>query len=151
KHQTDWGEAINYDANGCQAVREFFRENAAYWIREFHLDGLRLDATQDIHDESESHILRELTTAVRHAAGDRGVLVIGENEPQDTRLLRSLESGGYGLDALWNDDYHHAAMVALTNRADAYYTDYRGSAQEFVSAMKYGYLYQGQWYGWQKK
>ncbi len=151
KYKTDWGEAINFGEEGSGPVREFFRENAAYWIRDFHLDGLRLDATQDIHDESEPHILAEIGEAARRAGGQRSILLIGENEPQNTRLIRSLREGGFGLDALWNDDYHHTAMVALTGKADAYYTDYRGTPQEFVSAAKYGYLYQGQWYGWQQK
>ncbi|MBV9760635.1 MAG: malto-oligosyltrehalose trehalohydrolase [Acidobacteriaceae bacterium] len=152
KYKTDWGQAINFDAEHSGPVREFFRENAAYWIREFHLDGLRLDATQDIHDESNPHILAEISEAARGAAGkQKAILLIGENEPQDTRLIRPIDEGGYGLDALWNDDYHHSATVALTGKADAYYTDYRGTPQEFLSAVKYGYLYQGQWYRWQKK
>ena len=151
KHTTDWGPGLNFDAAGCEAVREFVRENAAYWIREFHLDGLRLDATQDIHDDSELHIIAELATASRKAAGKRAIILIGENEPQQTILIRPLSEGGYGLDALWNDDYHHSATVAMTAKADAYYTDYCGTAQEFVSALKYGYLYQGQWYRWQNK
>lgn len=151
KYKTDWGQAINFDGEESGPVREFYRENAAYWIREFHLDGLRLDATQDIHDESKPHVLAEISKSARFAAGNKPILLIGENEPQDTRLLKPVAEGGCGLDALWNDDYHHSAMVALTGKADAYYTDYRGTAQEFVSAVKYGYLYQGQWYRWQRK
>lgn len=151
KHNTDWGKGINFDGPNCTPVREFFRENAAYWIREYHFDGLRLDATQDIHDDSTPHILAEITQAARQAAGDRHVVIIGENEPQDTRLIRPIQQGGYGLDALWNDDYHHTANVALTGKADAYYSDYRGTPQEFISAAKYGYLFQGQYYSWQKK
>lgn len=151
KYKTDWGQAINFDGAESGPVREFFRENAAYWIREFHLDGLRLDATQDIYDESEPHIITEIGEVARKAAGPRFIVLIGENEPQNTRLIRPVQEGGSGLDALWNDDFHHSAMVALTGKAEAYYTDYRGKPQEFVSAMKYGYLYQGQWYRWQKK
>jgi maltooligosyltrehalose trehalohydrolase len=151
KHSTDWGQAINFDGEQSGPVREFFRENAAYWIREFHLDGLRLDATQDIHDESEPHILAEIGRAAREAASRRSIVLIAENEPQNTRLIKPLSESGYGLDALWNDDYHHSAMVALSGKSDAYYTDYCGTAQEFVSAAKYGYLYQGQWYRWQEK
>jgi maltooligosyltrehalose trehalohydrolase len=151
RHETDWGQAINFDGEQSGPVREFFRENAAYWIREFHLDGLRLDATQDIHDESDPHIIAEIGTSARAAAAGKSILLIGENEPQDTRLIRPISQGGYGLDGLWNDDYHHSAIVALTGKADAYYTDYRGSAQEFLSAIKYGYLYQGQWYRWQER
>lgn len=151
EHTTDWGQAINFDGQESGPVRELFCANAAYWIRDFHLDGLRLDATQDIHDDSEPHIIAEIARVARQAAGERSILLVGENEPQKTQLIRPLEKGGYGLDALWNDDYHHSASVALTGRADAYYTDYRGSPQEFVSAFKYGYLYQGQWYRWQKQ
>jgi maltooligosyltrehalose trehalohydrolase len=150
KHTTDWGEGLNFDGEQSGPVREFFRENAAYWIREFHLDGLRLDATQDIYDESETHILTEIGEAAREAAGNRGIIIIGENERQDTRLLKPVSDGGYGLDALWNDDFHHSAVVALTGHADAYYSDYRGTPQELLSAVKYGYLFQGQWYEWQK-
>lgn len=151
RYKTDWGEAINFDGEERGPVREFFRENAVYWIREFHLDGLRLDATQDMHDESEPHILAELTCAARDAAGHRSIVLVGENEPQNTCLIKPIEDGGYGLDALWNDDYHHTAMVALTGQADAYFTDYRGTAQELLSAVKYGYLFQGQWYRWEQK
>ncbi len=151
KHTTDWGQAINFDGEQSGGVREFFRENAAYWIREFHLDGLRLDATQDIHDESQPNILAEISQAARNAAGARSILLVAENEPQETSLIKPVEQGGCGLDALWNDDYHHTAMVALTGKADAYYTDYRGTPQELVSAVKYGYLYQGQWYRWQEQ
>jgi maltooligosyltrehalose trehalohydrolase len=151
KKKTDWGLGINFDGENSKPVREYFRENAAYWIREYHLDGLRLDATQDIHDDSADHILAEISRAARNAAGKRNIILIGENEPQETRLIRPESEGGYGLDALWNDDYHHSATVALTGKADAYYSDYRGTPQEFISAVKYGYLYQGQWYRWQKK
>jgi maltooligosyltrehalose trehalohydrolase len=151
RHETDWGKAINFDGPGSGPVREFFRENAAYWIREFHLDGLRLDATQDIHDESEAHILAEVAEAAREAADGRSILLIAENEPQHSRLIRPIKEGGFGLDAVWNDDYHHTAMVALTGKADAYYTDYRGTPQELLSAVKYGFLFQGQWYRWQEK
>ena len=132
-------------------MREFFISNGAYWIGDFHLDGLRFDATQDIHDDSEPNILQEIGQAARVAAGSRSIILVGENEPQNTRLIRSIEKGGFGFDALWNDDYHHSAIVALTGKADAYYTDYRGTPQEFVAAAKYGYLYQGQWYRWQNQ
>jgi maltooligosyltrehalose trehalohydrolase len=151
KHTTDWGKAINFDGPHSTSVRDFFLENAAYWIREYHFDGLRLDATQDIHDDSTPHILAEISQTAHRAAADRSVVLIGENEPQETILLRPVAEGGYGLDALWNDDYHHTANVALTGKADAYYSDYRGVPQEFVSAAKYGYLFQGQYYLWQKK
>jgi maltooligosyltrehalose trehalohydrolase len=144
KYENDWGEAIDFESE--PAVREYFVENAAYWIDEFHLDGLRLDATQSISDASEKHVIREITDAARAAAGERTIFLVAENEPQDSRLLREL-----GVDAMWNDDWHHASNVALTGKAEAYYTDYRGTAQEFVSMAKLGFLFQGQRYKWQRQ
>jgi len=152
RYETDWGKAINYDGKSSKPVREFFASNAAYWISEFHLDGLRLDATQNIYDSSKRHILAEISeTARKAAAPNRSILLVGENEPQHTRLVRPIADGGYGLDALWNDDFHHAARVAMTGRSEAYFTDYRGTPQELISAIKWGYLYQGQYYVWQDK
>jgi maltooligosyltrehalose trehalohydrolase len=152
-HTNDWGKAIHF--YGAPEVREMFVANAAYWIEEYHLDGLRLDATQDIHDRSREHVLTAIGRAARQAAAalapGRAVYLVAENEPQDSRLVRSLEQGGHGLDAIWNDDFHHAARVALTGRAEAYYRDYRGSPQELVAAAKFGTLYQGQRYHWQGK
>lgn len=149
KYKNDWGAAVNFE--GPRGAREFFVANAHYWIDEFHFDGYRIDATQDIHDASPVHILRELTETARKAAPRRKVYIVGENEPQNTRLVRPSAAGGFGMDALWNDDFHHSAVVALTGRREAYYLDYRGTAQEFVAAAKYGFLYQGQYYTWQKK
>jgi maltooligosyltrehalose trehalohydrolase len=148
---TDWGPALNFDGEDSGPVREFVVANACYWIEEFHLDGLRLDATQDIHDSSQVHILRAMAREVRERAAPREVIFVAENEPQEVRLVKPPEQGGYGLDALWNDDFHHTAMVALTGHNEAYYEDYLGTPQEFISSAKYGYLYQGQRYKWQKK
>jgi len=152
-YKTDWGKAINFHGQGSAGVREFYTANAGYWIDEYHLDGLRLDATQNIYDSSppEKHILTDIGRAVRKASKGRATIVINENEAQQSELVRPIDKGGYGLDALWNDDFHHSALVALTGHNEAYYTDYRGDSQEFISSAKYGYLYQGQWYAWQKK
>jgi maltooligosyltrehalose trehalohydrolase len=149
KYENDWGQALNFE--GPAPARDFFQENGAYWIDEYHFDGLRLDATQDIHDASPEHVIASLVRRARVAAGERSIYVVAENEPQDTRLVRERAAGGYEADALWNDDYHHAAVVALTGRREAYYTDYRGTPQELISCARHGYLYQGQWYAWQKK
>lgn len=151
ENTTDWGEPINFDGGECGPVREFFLTNAAYWIRDFHLDGLRLDATQNIYDTGPSHIIKDIVQGVRLVGRARRTIVIAENEPQDGNLIRPVARGGYGVDALWNDDFHHSANVALTGRNDAYYTDHRGDVQEFISAAKHGFLYQGQWYSWQKQ
>lgn len=148
---TEWGASINFDGPGCAGVREFFISNARYWIDEFHLDGLRLDATQQIWDRSHPHILTEVTAAVRDAAKGRATIVVGENEPQNSLLVRPCDVGGCGFDALWNDDFHHSAVVAATGRSEAYYTGYAGSPQEFISVAKYGFLYQGVYYMWQHK
>lgn len=148
---TEWGDALNYDVPGPQPMRELVRENVAHWIDEYHLDGLRLDATQAIIDQSPRHILEEIGIEARRAAGDRHVVLIGENEPQHASLLRPASEGGVGLDALWNDDFHHSAVVALTGHAEAYYSDYEGTARELLAAMKHGFLFQGQRYDWQKK
>jgi maltooligosyltrehalose trehalohydrolase len=151
RHATDWGDAINFDGADSAPVRELYLANARYWIDEFHFDGLRLDATQDIHDEGPDHLLAAVVREVRTAARGRETIVVAENEPQHVRLVRPPAEGGFGIDGLWNDDLHHSAQVVLSGRREAYYTDYLGTPQELVSAMKYGYLYQGQRYKWQKK
>jgi maltooligosyltrehalose trehalohydrolase len=152
KEDTDWGEAFNFDGPDCGPVRDFFEANAAYWIREFHFDGLRLDATQFIQDSccKGKHILEQIGVSARTAAGRRDVIIVAENEPQNVTLIRPIEDGGYGLDGLWNDDLHHSMVVRLTHKREAYYSDHLGIAQEFVSAAKYGFLFQGQHYTWQK-
>ncbi|HEX6132616.1 MAG TPA: malto-oligosyltrehalose trehalohydrolase, partial [Longimicrobiales bacterium] len=150
-HRTDWGPALNFDGAGSAAVREYFLSNVEYWVREFHVDGFRFDATQNIYDASPRHILEEMVQHARAAAGARRLWLVGENEPQDVRLIRPAEEGGFGMDAMWNDDFHHTAMVTLTGSAEAYYTDYRGTPQELISCARHGFLYQGQYYVWQKK
>jgi maltooligosyltrehalose trehalohydrolase len=151
RHATEWGDALDLDGPRAAALRDLFVRNAAYWVGEFHLDGLRLDATQSIFDDSPTHVIAEITAAARAAAAPRSIIMVGENEPQYTRALAPPAQGGWGLDALWNDDFHHSARVALTQRRTAYYHDYRGHAQEFVSAAKRGFLFQGQYYAWQKQ
>jgi maltooligosyltrehalose trehalohydrolase len=151
RHKNEWGEPMNFDGADAGPVREFFVTNAAYWIDEFHLDGLRLDATQSMFDASERHIVADVVEAVRRAANGKATYVVAENEPQAIALVRDPKDSGMGVDALWNDDFHHTARVALTGHDEAYYRDYRGTAQELVSAVKWGFLYQGQHYAWQKK
>jgi maltooligosyltrehalose trehalohydrolase len=151
RYENEWGQAINFDGPDAEPVREFFIENAAYWIREFHFDGLRLDATQSIMDSSPEHVIAAMARRVRDEASPREVIIVAENEPQQTRLVRPPEAGGYGLDALWNDDLHHSLVVAATGRREAYYSDHSGTPQELISAVKWGYLLQGQYYCWQKQ
>ncbi len=149
RYKNDWGRAINFETS--PPARAFFVENSGYWIDEFHVDGMRLDATQDIKDASREHVVASIVRRAREAGGARRLYLIAENEPQHSVLVRPLSSGGWGLDAVWNDDFHHSAIVALTGSREAYYTDYKGGVQELISCAKYGYLYQGQWYRWQKK
>ncbi|MFN2509103.1 MAG: malto-oligosyltrehalose trehalohydrolase [Chthoniobacterales bacterium] len=151
RYENEWGEALNFDGPDSGPVRDFFITNACYWIEEFHFDGFRFDATQSIHDRSDEYILCAIGKAARQAAGERSLILIAENEPQQIKSVLPCEKGGDGLDGIWNDDFHHAALVKLTGKREAYYTDYKGMPQEFVSAAKYGFLYQGQRYKWQKQ
>jgi len=150
KHRTDWGEAWNFDDCNAHGARDLVIHNACYWLREFHLDGFRLDATQAIVDSSEKHVLTELTERARAAAAPRDIVVIAEDEPQRAENLRPA-AGGWGIDAMWNDDFQRAAHVALTGSRDGYFHDYTGRAQEFVSAARHGFLYQGQYFHWQQQ
>ncbi len=151
RYPCDWGEAINFDGENSGPVREFFLSNAVYWIEEFHFDGLRLDATHAIFDSSREHIISAIGRHVGQKVKGRSTILIAEDESQGAIRFLSRGKGGYGLDAVWNDDFHHSAMVAMTGRNEAYFSDYLGKPQEFISAAKRGYLFQGQYCSWQKK
>jgi maltooligosyltrehalose trehalohydrolase len=150
RYENDWGDSINFDGPNCGPVREFFVTNGRYWIDEFHFDGFRFDATQEVKDTSGEYIIGVIGRAAREAARPRDIILIAENERQEAKLVQPRAKGGDDLDAVWNDDFHHSAVVALTGKREAYYTDYLGAPQEFVSAAKYGYLFQGQPYFWQE-
>ncbi len=144
RHHTPWGEAINYDDVNSRHVRDYMIANACMWIREYHFDGFRLDATDTIEDESEVHLLQELTEAVRREAGDRSVVVIAENALNDVRIINPVAAGGYGLDGVWADDFHHSVIVSVTGAHENYYADYLGAPTEIVRAIEEGFLYQGE-------
>jgi maltooligosyltrehalose trehalohydrolase len=144
RYKNDWGSPVNFDGERSGPVREFFLANVRCWIEEFHLDGYRFDATQSIFDASDVHILTEMQQEARRAAGERSLILLAENEPQDVRLLRPVAEGGHGLDAACNDDFHHTARVRLTGLTEAYYEDYTGSVDELRSALLGGFLFQGQ-------
>jgi maltooligosyltrehalose trehalohydrolase len=149
-HETEWGQGFNLDGECSGPVRHFMRENVRHWLEEYRFDGLRLDATHALVDRSPTHIVAELTHHGRAVVAPRRIFIAVENEPQDTSLLRRNDTDS-GVDCLWNEDWHHSAVVALTGRREAYFTDYLGTAPEFAAMAKWNLLYQGQWYSWQKK
>ena len=146
----EWGDVINFDGRNSWPVREFFITNGRYWIEEFHFDGFRFDATHAIRDQSEEYIIGMVGRAAREAAGARSIILIAENDLQESKMTRPRNAGGDGLDGMWNDDFHHSAIVALTGNIVGYYSDYSGKPQEFISAAKHGFLYQGQGVSWRK-
>ncbi len=128
RHHTIWGQGFNLDGDDSREVRDYIVGNAVHWIREYHLDGLRLDAADRIVDESRPPIVEELTAAVHAeaaAAGRTGV-VIAEIDSNDPKYVRPREAGGYGCDAHWSDDFHHAVHVALTGERIGYYRNFGG-------------------------
>ena len=149
-NENEWGDAVNFDGRNSEPVREFFITNGRYWIEEFRFDGFRFDALHAIRDQSSEYIIGAIGRAARKAAGTRSIILIAENDRQEARMVRPHNKGGDDLDGMWNDDFHHSAVVALTGRKEAYYDDYHGTPQEFISAAKYGFLYQGQALSWRK-
>jgi maltooligosyltrehalose trehalohydrolase len=136
RYHTPWGAAINYDGPDSDAVRQFVVDNARMWIHDFHADGLRLDAVQTIFDFSPRHILADIETAAHEEAERRGVgiHVIAETDQNDVRLLQDQDRGGYGLDAVWSDDFHHAVHAMLNGERQSYYEDF-GTAQHIAKAL----------------
>ena len=148
-YANEWGEALNFDGAHCEGLRELVLANVAYWVREFHVDGFRIDAAQQVYDVSPEHVLAALTRVARETAAPRSVIVVAEHEPQHARLMRPADAGGYGMDGVFNEDLHHSVRVALTGTHEAYTSDYRGTAREWLSAALHGFLFQGQYYPWQ--
>lgn len=146
RYRTPWGAAINYDGEDSDAVREFFLENALYWVREFHVDALRLDAVHAIYDFSARHFLEELAGEVDDLAAELGrpVHLIAESGLNDPRIVRPGEIGGYAIDAQWNDDFHHALHVALTGERTGYYVDYDG-VSDLATSFNQSFVYNGQY------
>jgi malto-oligosyltrehalose trehalohydrolase len=146
RHKTPWGNAINFDGPESRTVREFFIQNALYWLTEYHFDGLRLDAVHAILDDSEPHILIELADAVRSSIEDRQVHLILENDHNQARYLQRSENCQVrGYDAQWNDDIHHTLHVLITGEHDGYYVDYaKHPLDQLGRCLAEGFAYQGE-------
>ena len=141
RYRTPWGDAINYDGRDSEWVRRLVVDNAQYWLHEFHADGLRLDATDAIVDRSPTHVLAELTRAVRASLpDDRQVALIAETSENDVRYLKPVEDGGFGFDAVWADDFHHALRRYLAGDHEGYFARYAGTLEEVARCIEQGWL-----------
>lgn len=144
RYVTPWGAAVNLDGSDSDEVRRFFLDNALMWLRDYHLDGLRIDAVHAIFDASAVHFLEECVAEVRNleARLGRPLVVLAESDLNDPRVVRSPARGGYGLDAQWNEDFHHALHVALTGERVGYYQDFDG-LPDLVTALRSAFVYDG--------
>ena len=145
RYQTPWGSAINYDGPDSDEVRRYIVSNALYWVTEYHVDALRLDAIHGIFDFSARHILQEISESVHTEAARLGrtILIIAESDLNDRRVIAPPMEGGYGVDAQWNDDFHHALRVVLTKEGKGYYQDFVGLT-DLGTAIQDGFVYRGQ-------
>lgn len=145
KYKTPWGEALNFDDSGCDAVREYFIENAMLWFRDFHIDALRLDAVHAIKDFSAVHILEEISrrTEVLMAQTGRIHYLIAESDLNNPRYITNVSSGGYGMDAQWVDEFHHSLRVTAGEKPVGYYSDFSG-IEHLAKSFSDAYVYTGQ-------
>lgn len=145
RHHTPWGAALNFDAQACEPVRKFVLGNVRQWIRDFHIDGLRLDAVHAIVDDSQPHLLAEIKRVADEEArqSGRSVQIIAESNLNDVQLLDAPEDGGYGLDAQWSDDFHHSVHTLLTDEREGYYADFDTPAQQLAKALNEVFVYDG--------
>ncbi len=146
RHSTPWGPAINFDGQDSHHVRRFFFDNAIMWLRDYHMDGLRLDAVHAIADASALPFLEELSMVVEQleAQSGRHLVLIAESDLNDPRLLLPRQSGGFGLHAQWNDDFHHALHAILTGEHAGYYADF-GTLEDLSQALRHGFVYDGRY------
>ena len=142
-HQTTWGSGVNLDGPHSAEVRRFFIENALYWAHEYHVDGLRLDATHAMLDDGPTHFLAELSTTMQ-AAASRPLLLVAEDHRNLARLTLPLSVGGFGLDAVWADDFHHEVRACTAGDRESYYADYGGTTEELATTLRQGWFYTGQ-------
>jgi maltooligosyltrehalose trehalohydrolase len=146
RYATPWGEAVNFDGPDSPEVRRFFCDNAKMWLRDYHFDGLRLDAVHAIVDTSAIHILEQMAVEVEELSHHlrRHLVLIPESDLNDPRLIRSRENGGFDLHAQWNDDFHHALHARLTGEHQGYYADF-GSLADIAYTLQHAYLYDGRY------
>jgi maltooligosyltrehalose trehalohydrolase len=144
RHRSPWGAAVNLDGEGSGHVRQFFIENALHWLHEYHVDGLRLDATHGLIDDSPQHFVAELTARVRTSVPDRAVLLVAEDERNLASIVRRPGDGGWGLDAVWADDFHHQVRRLAAGDRDGYYEDYTGTIRDLAATIRQGWFYKGQ-------
>ncbi|QDK82762.1 malto-oligosyltrehalose trehalohydrolase [Spirosoma sp. KCTC 42546] len=144
RYQTPWGNALNFDGDYSDSVRRYFVENVLMWFRDFHIDALRIDAAHAIHDARETHLLREIKQYVDELMQQTGQIhyLIVESDQNETRFIQSLADMGYGMDAQWNDEFHHALRVAAGGERKGYYADYNG-IQHLAKSYKDAYVYDG--------
>ncbi|MGI8808023.1 MAG: malto-oligosyltrehalose trehalohydrolase [Acidimicrobiales bacterium] len=144
RYGTPWGEAVNLDGQDSDAVREFVIDNALMWLRDYHVDGLRLDAVHAIVDTSATHILEELAVRVDELEADLGTpkFLIAESDLNDPRIVADRQVGGYAMDAQWSDDFHHALHAVLTGERAGYYADF-GSVGQLAKALRQAFVYAG--------
>ncbi|WP_406695528.1 malto-oligosyltrehalose trehalohydrolase [Singulisphaera sp. Ch08] len=143
-HQSAWAACVNLDGEQSGMVREFFIENALHWVHEYHMDGLRLDATHELHDGSARHFLAELSSRVRASAPERDLVLIAEDHRNLAKMMRPESAGGWGLDGVWADDFHHQIRRFLAGDHEGYYRDYSGSIVDLVDTINQGWYYRGQ-------
>jgi maltooligosyltrehalose trehalohydrolase len=151
-YQTAWGNALNFDGEYSYGVRNYFIENALYWFENYHIDALRLDASDHLYDIGVKHFLQELAENVDALSQKQGrkLYLTAENDLSDTKIIRPIESGGYGIDAQWNDAFHHCLHTLLTGEESGYYEDY-GTCEQMAKAFKQGFVYSGQYSPFRKK
>jgi maltooligosyltrehalose trehalohydrolase len=145
RHHSPWGAAINLDGDHSEAVRTFFIENALYWLHEYHVDGLRLDATHWLQDESKRHFVAELADGIRESAKNRTVLLVSEDDRNLATIVRRPHEDGWGLDAVWADDFHHHVRRRSAGDRDGYYQDYSGAIADLAATLRQGWFYTGQY------
>ncbi|MFO7985401.1 MAG: malto-oligosyltrehalose trehalohydrolase [Desulfatiglandaceae bacterium] len=152
RYATPWGEAVNLDGAGSDEVRRFFIDNALMWLRDYHVDGLRIDAVHAIVDTSAVHFLEQLADEVESLEADIGrhLMLIAESDLNDPRVVRPREVGGYGMDAQWNEDFHHALHATLTGEQDGYYQDF-GALADLTKVLTRGFVYDGRYSAYRRR